>query len=351
VTRQFCIIANPTSGKGRGRKFAERIRESLIAAGCDARVSYTQGPGHAEQIARDFLAASNIREAETRQGPTIHRDVIVACGGDGTIQQIANVLANARCGGADPGLPTFPDGTQLGHSGQSEPRQNGAARLSREGIIGGYECPIMALAPCGRCNDFARAFGVRPDPEQIVDTLLNDRTLDIDLGRINGRYFCTIATVGIDAEISSFVDRAGLLIKGTPAYLYAAVRTLVTYKPKEVCIRGDFGEIRQHVFLASTANTHSYGGAIKLVPQADPADGKLHVCIIDAVSRLKALSLIPKTLTGRHVHEACVHFHETRSLTIDSAEPLDLWADGERIASTPARIEVVPGAIRILAPP
>ncbi len=115
-------------------------------------------------------------------------------------------------------------------------------------------------------------------------------------------------------------------------------------------ITGDFGVIEQPIFLASTANTSSYGGAIKIAPRATPTDGQLDLCVIEAVSRLRALTLLPTVLAGRHCSQPEVRFIQTTRLTIDATEPLDLWADGERLGHTPATIEVAPGAIRVMLP-
>ena len=238
---------------------------------------------------------------------------IVACGGDGIVQEIANALADAR-----PSL--------------------------------GYVCPALGLAPVGRCNDFARAFEIPTDPAMIADVLLTGRPTPTDLGRVNGRYFCTVATAGVDAEVSSFVDTMRMPLRGTLAYLYGAVRVLIRYRPYDMTITGDFGVIEGPMLLASTANTSCYGGAIRIAPDADPADGLLDLCVIDRVTRLRAIALIPALLAGKHGRCPAVHFLRTQRLTIESRHPLELWADGERIARTPAIIEVVPAAIRLLQP-
>jgi len=139
-------------------------------------------------------------------------------------------------------------------------------------------------------------------------------------------------------------------LRGTLAYLYGAIRVLIHYRPYDMKITGDFGAIERPMLLASTANTSCYGGAIRIAPDADPADGRLDLCVVDRVSRLRAIALIPSLLAGRHGRCPAVHFFRTRRLTIESPQPLEIWADGERIANTPATIEVVPAALRVLQP-
>ena len=296
------MIANPTSGRGRGRRTADGVGERLHAHGFEVVARFTERRGDGERIAAAVLGDSDRRP-----------HIIVACGGDGTIQEIANALATLR-------------------------ENTGIARAA------------LALAPAGRCNDFARALGIAPNIDSIVAAITDGEPREIDLGRVNGRHFCTVATAGIDAEVTNFVDRMRMPLAGTPAYVYGALRMLLRYRPYHVRMEGDFGRIECPIFIASTANTSSYGGAIPIAPSADPTDGLLDVCVITYMSKLRALAMIPRVMRGRHLLHPQVHFVQTRRYTLSSEEPLELWADGERIATTPATIEVVPAAISVYTP-
>jgi len=296
------MIANPTSGRGRGGRTADAVAGILRAHGVDVRIRHTTASGDGERFAQEAIADDACRPR-----------CIIACGGDGTIQEVANALAEVQSA-------------------------LGSAR------------PALGLAPAGRCNDFARAFGIPTAPTTIADVLLHGRAVPTDLGRVNGRYFCTVATAGVDAEVSSFVDTMGMPLRGTLAYLYGAIRVLIRHHPYDMKITGDFGVIERPLLLASSANTSSYGGAIRIAPNADLSDGQLDLCVVDRVGRLRAMALIPSLLAGRHGRCPAVHFLRTRRLTIESPHPLEIWADGERIARTPATIEVIPAAIRVLGP-
>ncbi len=296
------IIANPTSGKNRNSRPTEAIADNLKRRGLDVTVRLTKSAGDAERIATEAL--------QQDIGPPT---CLVPCGGDGTIQQVSDALANAR------------------------------ERL-------GEHCPAMALAPAGRCNDFARALGITVDPDFIASVIAEGVDTPIDLGRINGRYYCTIVTVGIDAEISRFVDGMKMPLTGTLAYLYGAARVLLGYTPRTLSIKGDFGTVEGPVLLACSANTPSYGGAVPIAPNADPTDGKLDLCVIKHTSMWKAFRLIPAVLRGHHTTRPAVTYVQTTSVAIDAPEPLELWADGEPIGTTPATIEIVPKAIRIRLP-
>ena len=299
--RSMLIIANPTSGRGRGKRTAEALRQAISAASRDVSIQYTSRSGDAGSMAR----AACVDEANAP-------DCIVACGGDGTIQEIAHVLAELRKSGRN-------------------------------------EIPTLGLAPAGRCNDFARVFGISREPGVIADTLLAGHAMPVDLGCVNGRHFCTVATVGIDAEISRFVDEMSMPLRGTPAYIYGALRVLMSYQPRGLRLEGDFGVIEEPVFLASTANTFSYGGAVPIAPSACPTDGWLDVCVIEFTSKWNALKLIPSVLRGKHGAQSGVRLERTRQVRVDAPHPLEIWADGEHVADTPALIEVVPEALSVLS--
>ncbi|MBI3834234.1 MAG: diacylglycerol kinase family lipid kinase [Planctomycetes bacterium] len=300
-TDSFLIIANPTSGRGRGRRIAEQVAIGLRATGRAVDIQFTQRAAQARELAQAACVASS------------GYGCIVASGGDGTIQQVAGAIAESRLGA-------------------------------------NVNAPLLGLAPAGRCNDFAREFAIRPTLQSIMDTLVSGATREVDLGRVNGRFFCTVCTVGIDAQISSYVDKMKLPVRGTLAYVYAAIRVLMSYKAPLLLLRGDFGTVEQAAMLASSANTRSYGGAIELVPHANPSDGMLNVCLIDRISRRRALLLIPTVTRGRHLIHPNVHFMETRGFTIEADRRLEVWADGERVTCTPATVEIVPKAVRLFVP-
>ena len=89
---------------------------------------------------------------------------------------------------------------------------------------------------------------------------------------------------------------------------------------------------------------------MRIVPHADPTDGLLDLCLIDPVSRLKAFTLLPKVMAGKHVDMPIVQFHRSRYLNITAEPKMEMWADGERLTHTTVSIEVVPNAIRVLRP-
>jgi len=299
--RSIVIVANPQSGRGRDPRLPETIADRLRQAGRIVSIAYTEKRGDGELASMAAMQKEPVPEC------------IVACGGDGTIQEVAHALA-----------------------------------ISRDQL--GQRTPILGLAPCGRCNDFARVLGIGPSVDRIVDVILHGTSHSIDLGRVNDRFFCTVATIGVDADISRYVDRMRVPLRGTLAYLYGTLCVMSRYRGRQLRIEGDFGVIDQPIFVASTANTSSYGGAIQIAPHAMPFDGYLDLCIIDQISRFRSAVMLPRILAGRHTLSHGVRFLRTRKLNIESQQPVEIWADGEPVARTPVTIEAMPAAIRVALP-
>lgn len=290
--QEFLIIANPVSGGGRGRKRTQAVAVHLEAAGARVEVHWTAQSGHA----RD-LAAAALKEGWPE---------VVAAGGDGTIHEVANVLA----------------GTDT----------------------------VMGLIPAGKANDLSRELGLAGPPAAVAQVLLQGKRRCIDLGCINGEYFCTVATLGFDAEVSRLVHENRIPFSSGLTYIYGMLYALCYYRCQPVRLRGDFGTLEETILLTAMGNTGSYGGGMKIAPHALVDDGRLSLCIIREVPRTTVLRLFYKVFSGRHVTHPAVHLQHTRSFTIQTPSPLWIYADGEAICSTPATVSVAPAALQVRVP-
>jgi len=291
----FILIANPTSGHQRAPHVATRVTEILKAKGASAELRLTAARGDAQRIAAE--AAS--------QGAR----VIVGCGGDGTLQEIAMAL------------------------------EGGSA--------------AMGVVPSGRCNDFAAAIGLsrHDSPERLADVLLNGTKRAIDIGAMGSARFLTVATLGFDSEVSRFVETRKLWLKGTPAYLYALMRVLIGFQGPLVKLKGDFGEFEGRVLLAATGNTACYGGAMQIVPGALLDDGLFNMCVVDNVSRTTVLRVLPRVMKGTHLTHPAVRSMHTRSVEIETpGQRVWVCADGESLGQTPCRFDIKPGALQVMCP-
>lgn len=292
--RDFILITNPISGKGAATGVAEQAFKRLTAEGHTGRLELTTQAGDANRIARDAIENGS--------------NWIFACGGDGTIHEVVNAIAEK------------PD-------------------------------IVLGVLPCGKGNDFAEALKIPTKPVEAIEVLLNGATRQVDLGKIGDHYFDTIVTCGYDAEVSRRVTEEGAPFSGTASYVYTAITTLFSYRSPVARIKGDFGAYEGEILLTATGITSSYGGGMKIVPEAIIDDGLFDVCIIEPVPHRTVLRLLLTLFWGGHAGHRAVRMHRTKTLTIETDPPILLYADGERVCYTPATIEIIRRGLTVIAPP
>lgn len=291
--RDFTLITNPISGKGRAASVAEQASQRLTAEGYTGRQELTTQSGDANRIAREAIENGS--------------HWIIACGGDGTIHEVVNAIAE-------------------------KPEV------------------VLGVLPCGKGNDFAEALQIPTKPAEAIEVLLDGVTRQVDLGKIGDHYFDTIVTCGYDAEVSRRVTEEGAPFSGTASYVWTAITTLFSYRSPTVHLEGDFGSYEGEILLTATGLTASYGGGMKIVPEAIIDDGLFDVCIIEPVPHRTVLCLLVTLFWGGHAGHRAVQMHRTKSLTIETDPPILLYADGERICYTPATIEIVERGLTVIAP-
>ena len=291
--RDFTLITNPISGKGTAAAVAEQAFQRLTAEDYTGRLELTTQSGDANRIAREAIENGS--------------HWVIACGGDGTIHEVINAIAEK------------PD-------------------------------VVLGVLPCGKGNDFAEALKIPTKPVEAIQVLLDGVTRQVDLGKIGDQYFDTIVTCGYDAEVSRRVTEEGAPFSGTASYVYTAITTLFSYRSPTARLEGDFGLYEGEILLTATGLTASYGGGMKIVPGAIIDDGLFDVCIIEPVPRRTVLRLLFTLFWGGHAGHPAVQMHRTKSLTIETDPPILLYADGERICYTPATVEIIEQGLTVIAP-
>ena len=223
----------------------------------------------------------------------------------------------------------------------------------------------LLIVPCGSGNDFARALGLRKVSGALAawQAFLsgNGTVRPIDLGVIRQaslpagaapapHYFCTIAGIGLDGEVARRANRLPRWLRARGGYVLSLLPALYAVAPAPVRIEAQ-GIVRNaRIFLAAFANASAYGGGMKIAPQAQLDDGKLDVCIVRQLSKLKLLTLFPSVYFGRHLDMADVEYFQTPSLTADGETPLEVYADGEFVCRTPVEVGVVKNALPMILP-
>jgi diacylglycerol kinase (ATP) len=233
--------------------------------------------------------------------------VVVAVGGDGT----ANAVANGLC------------------------RIPGEAR------------PTMGIIPCGRGNDFATILGIK-NVETGCAALLAGARRRVDVGKTDSGFFLGVAGAGFDSKVARRAQRQVPLLSGTAAYVVALFLTLKEFVPFSAHITYDSGAYEGPITFVVVGNTDRYGGGMRITPQASIEDGLLDLCLVKDVSRMTLLRVFPRVFKGTHIPHPKIFYTKTKRVTIDSSQPTELFADGEFIQPIPARIDVVPGALEVI---
>lgn len=213
----------------------------------------------------------------------------------------------------------------------------------------------FGVIPSGTGNDIARGLGIPlGDPEAAIAHLL--RALEgeprvIDAGTVTdgdgSRWFVGAVSAGFDALVNERANRMRRP-RGRSRYTIAILRELLALRARRYELVVDGAPEVVHAVLIAVANNTSIGGGMLIAPQADLADGRFDLFVVAPVSRTRFLRLFPKVFSGSHTHLDIVRLSRVRSVSI-AADGVTAYADGERIGPLPVTIEVVRGALRVLA--
>lgn len=234
--------------------------------------------------------------------------------------------------------------------------------------------PVLVV-PAGSGNDFAASLGLR----RVRDSLAAWRTFcggsarvrAIDLGIISAlvspgeapsiegpRYFCCVAGVGLDGEVSRRANRLPRWLKGNGGYLLSMGPAIFAFAPFPLKIlaaedgASDAWTVRSHqpALMATFANTSFYGGGMKVAPQARMDDGLLDVCLVGAMRPWRLLRLFPTVYSGRHLKVREVEYFQSARLRVQTEHPMEVYADGEYVCRTPIEVSVGRCAFKVIVP-
>jgi diacylglycerol kinase family enzyme len=232
--------------------------------------------------------------------------------------------------------------------------------------------PVLVV-PVGSGNDFARSLGLR----RVRDSLAAWRKFcreagkvrNIDLGVISApqnkggapqecRYFCCVAGVGLDGEVSRRANRLPRWLRGHGGYVLTLAPTIFSFAPLPMKIltpvegsdetTGWTKRSDQPTLLAAFANTPLFGGGMKIAPHAKMDDGLLDVCVVGGVDPFRLFCMFPTIYSGRHLNVMEVEYFKASRARIETEHPLDVYADGEFVCRTPVQVGVHPAALKVV---
>ena len=299
------LIHNPNAGYGGNarRTKLNEARRILESRGIRADLQETTGPGEATEIAR--------------RATTDGRQLVIACGGDGTINEVVNGLA----------------GSQNGH-----------------------RVPL-ALLPAGTANVLAKELELSWDIPKAAEQLASGKVREIALGLATpleqpekARYFLSVAGAGPDGRITYAVDLELKARFGILAYWWQGAREVFNYKFHHFRVTGE-GQSRE-VSLVIVGRTKHYGGPFKITTEADLFEDQFEFLGLTTQSGLKYLSYLPTLWMGDLRKEEGVYFWKSDRLVCESIDDKPIYAqvDGEPLARLPVEFRIVPRALRLLVP-
>ncbi|MHB1005940.1 MAG: diacylglycerol/lipid kinase family protein [Chloroflexota bacterium] len=298
------MVVNPAAGGGQSARRWERLEPSLRAAGLDFESVFTTSQGDGIRLARTAVDAGV--------------EMLVAVGGDGTINEVANGILLATAGEA--------------------------AQVR------------LAVLPTGRGVDLCRTVGIPLDGVEATQRLFGGRTIGLDVGEMEytveghaaRRFFLNFAGMGWDVEVTRRASRSGPQKSGTIPYLSAVLASLLSFKSKRVEIVLDGEVLRRKVATVVVANGQYFGGGMRVAPSASPVDGLFDVVVLGDMSKWELLTNLPKVYEGTHITHPKVQVWRAREVEVHSVDPVYVQVDGDPLGETPARVRMLPAALQLV---
>ncbi len=287
------MLLNPSAGGATARATLRKALPTLPRA----EVTETRGGWELRSLARGAADRGFER--------------VVAAGGDGTIHEVVNGLAEA------------------------------------------VRRPVLGVIPLGTANDFARSLDLPDDVEEAVRVLVEGRSRRIDLGEARGARFARFANVavgGFGGLVGERVDTERKRALGPFEYLRSAAEQLPKLEAHRVRIETDGERLELNVYHVVVANGSRSGGNVPVAPEARLDDGLLDVVVIPALRAPELLALAPRLLRGRHLEDERVVFRRAERLSLRSEPAMRFSVDGEPLGKDPVAFRVLPGALEVTVP-
>jgi diacylglycerol kinase (ATP) len=289
VAKRALLIYNPAA---RGAPKLERLQAAAGGvAGWEITIEQTTVAGHATELAS--------------QAASEGLDAAIACGGDGTVNEVANGLASSTT--------------------------------------------ALAVVRGGTANVWAKEIHIPKDPARALRLLADGEARAVDLGRAGERYFLLMAGIGFDGAIVRELSDGAKKRLGAAAYVLHGLRRALGYRSVQAEIAADDQSLSGQLYWAVLGNTRSYGGVVAITHQAKADDRRLDLFLLRQGGLPRLLWLLPWVLLRRHHRRAHVLYRTVTSLDVVTAG-LPVQIDGEYLGETPLRFEVAPAALRVIVP-
>ncbi|MEZ2337417.1 diacylglycerol kinase family protein [Mucilaginibacter sp. RCC_168] len=291
MKRKALFIINPISGGKKKDGVPDLIDQNIDKAVFDATVVFSDGVSHARIIALEAVGKY---------------DMIVAVGGDGTVNEIASAIVGS--------------GTALG------------------------------IVPYGSGNGLARFLGIPMNPNQAIRALVKGHVESIDSGTVNGQPFFNMAGMGFDAHISEVFSHGKK--RGFVSYIKSSIEEISTYDEQQYHIEIDGKVYERKAFMLSIANSSQYGNNAHISPKASVQDGLLDICLIRKFPLWRFPEMGIRMLTKTSESTSYVEIIRGKQINVTRQTKGPIHLDGEpQVMGTAIHISIVPSSLKVIVGP
>ena len=236
---------------------------------------------------------------------------------------------------------------------------DGTMNETVNGLLRAGRSAELATLPIGTGMDFVRTYGIPKRFEDAVRVAVDGRTREIDAVRVRfrtwggdeeERYCANVGSVGMSGAVAQRANGMSKALGGKVTFFYALVRVFATWQNSEVRVRWEDGTRAGPMHDVVVANGQWHGGGMWLAPEAEPDDGLLDVLFFGDLTRPDFARSAHRVYRGTHLTHPKVDLVKTPWVEVESNETLPIELDGEQPGTTPVRFEVVPHALRLRVP-
>jgi YegS/Rv2252/BmrU family lipid kinase len=288
------FIVNPTSGRGRGKKAIRVIKEELTGKKIDFNIQTTTPSRSAITLAKQAVEDGYSK--------------VVAVGGDGTLNEVVNGILQSQ---------------------------------------GSY--PKLGLIPAGTGNNFARGLDMPLNLKESCRHILDPKGLEIDIGRVNDKFFLNSFGVGLNSAVVSEVNQNFKNLRGVIVYILATLKTVPKYQSVDLEITLGTGEkIEGEYLLLVMGNSKIYSSTLNLIPEFEINDGFLDLCLIESMSKAEIMAKFPYFLSDRHHELDEVLIRKVKEARIKVKNTNDFHIDGESMIGDDLQVDILPRVLNLM---
>lgn len=289
---KLCFIFNPSANRSHNKVILERIRGFAKSWGNGSELLVSGKKGDITLIAREAAK---------------HSDMVIACGGDGTIRETAAGLKDTSA--------------------------------------------VMGIVPIGSGNDLVKTLGIPSDPDRALELLKTGSVRSMDIGKFDSQIFVNTLGIGFDGLTNIYAERFKLF-SGSFVYSLAALKAIITYRSPRFVLDIDGERIDQRLLMVTVANGKVEGGNFWLAPEAEIDDGYFDVVVVKAVNRLLLPYYLVRVLLKTHLTLKAVRIIRAKKLSVTIHKPVPVHSDGEIMGEKVSHLEIemIPGKLKVVCP-